>query len=343
MTAAPARDLAELPTAPNRYSSVLDLNRLKVKLTSNVENFSAASYFTRFSAPGTAVDFEIRCIDLDRDDLDPAGLRAAADRSVRAQRFAKGYYRGPYFGDPAFLITRGRTFHVYGRRLERLVWPYFVKYVLAVFAAEQGYLDVKAGGFVLPDGRATLLFGQTGGGKSVFLAEACRDGARFLTNTHALVQGTRVHGVPSAIRARPDASFRGIDALAGTVRHLEDGEYLLDPEQLFDQPPADSAEIANIVIVNRRSPQSPRFERIPAETALAFVDQFGLGVTAYGLKDDLLAHFDHDLTAYAAHYQRLKTGLAEICCTATCYTSNADLTQPAQRAAVLSTLRGGSQ
>ncbi|AUY53122.1 FomB family phosphonate monophosphate kinase [Streptomyces sp. CB01881] len=321
-----------------RSTSVVDLNLIRIRLCSNLESPPARSYFTRFAADDAAADFEIRCYDLDRDKVDVEAVRHLVDSTVRAKRFTKGYYRGPYFGDPVYLVTRGRTFHVYGRSLEKLVWPYFIKHILSVHAAENGLLDLKAAGFTL-NGDGTLLFGQTGGGKSVFLAQACLGGAQFLSNTHMLVRGVTAHGVPSAMRVRRDACFGELIDRHRLPRHIEEGEYISSPEILFGKPATNSAPVRNIVIVNSRQDTPAGFHQVDPGTALPFLDQFGLGVTTYGLKDDLIAHFGYDVQRYAKHYNTMQKTLAGLCENARCYVSNVDMMDPSARAAVLSDLQ----
>jgi hypothetical protein len=325
------------PAPPIRSSSVIDLNLLRVRLSSNLEIFPARSYFTQFASADTAADFEIRCFDIDRDVVDLAALRVLVDTTVRARRFTKGYYRGPYFGDPVYLVTRGRTFHLYGRSLEKLVWPYFIKQILSVYAADNGFLDLKAAGFAL-DGGATLLFGQTGSGKSVFLAQSCLASAQFLSNTHMLVRGDTAYGVPSAMRLRRDACFAELIDRHRLPRHIEEGEYISPPEVLFEKPAVDSAPVRNIVIVNSRQDTPTGLRRVDPETVLPFLDQFGLGVTAYGLKDDLIAHFGYDLHRYAEHYNAMKKTLADLCENSRCYVANVDMMDLPTRATVLATL-----
>jgi hypothetical protein len=325
------------PTLPLRRTAVVDLNRLTLRLSTNAEQSPVYGYFSRFAPPDTAADYELVCVDLDIDEVDPALLTQARDRSTRAQRFATGYYRGPYFGAPAHLLTRDRTTYVFGRRLDRIVWPYAVKHLLTVFAADHGYLHLKAGGFVRPDGQATLLVGRTGGGKTVFLAEACRAGASVLANTHVLVRDGVAHGVPSAVRVRADARFADL-ARGGELRpHLAPGEYLVAPERLFGAERLD-APVRDIVITNFRPGRPPRFEQVAAETALAFLDQFAFAVTSYGLKDDLLHHLDYDLAAYAAVYQAGRDQLVELCRRARCFVAGVDLLDAGQRERVLAAL-----
>ncbi|MFF7879078.1 hypothetical protein ACFZDM_33195 [Streptomyces californicus] len=140
-----------------------DLNLLTLRILSNREEFDGYAYFSRDAPAGTAADHEIVCVDLDRDPYNPKVLRALSDRTLRANRFRSGYYLNHIFGEPAYLITKGRRSYVFGRRLERTIWPYFVKRVLTDFAVDQKYLHLKAAGFTLDDGSATHLVGPNAG------------------------------------------------------------------------------------------------------------------------------------------------------------------------------------
>lgn len=319
----------DLGALPLRRTEVVDLNRLTVRLSCNDPASPVYGYFARYASADAPADHELVCVDLDVDPLDEAALAALADDSTRAKRFGTGYYRGPYFGAPAHLVTRGRTTYFFGRRLDRIVWPYAVKHLLTVFAADTGHLHLKAGGMVGPDGSATLLVGRTGGGKTVFLDEACRAGRTFLTNTHALVKDGVAYGVPSAVRVR--------EPVPGAVPHLSPGEWLADPARLFGSA-VDSAPVGAVVVTNYRPDRPPRFAEIDPDTALAFCEQFGEAVSAYGLKDDLLHHVGYDLEAYAAAYRSGTEQLAALCHKVPCYVASVDMRDPALRAGVLDTL-----
>ncbi len=329
---APAWDGAPLPAT--RLTRVVDLNLVKLRVSTNLEQFAAFEHFARFAPPEAEADYHLHCTDLDRDAMDEASLARAADRTQRAQRFCKGYYRGPYFGPPAYLVTRGREFRVYGRSLQKLVWPYFVKHVLTVHAADLDAVHLKAAGFAL-EGRATLLVGLGGGGKTVFLAQACLHGARFLANTHVIVDEGIAHGVPSSMRIRNDDCFGPLIRLRGLQRHLDQDEYVVSPDALWAQESLRSAPVGNIVVVDFKAQGSRAMRRISSVECLSFLDQFALGVTTYGLKDDLFLHFGGDLQAYAAHYAGMKQQLAQLCDTARCYHATLDMMQADERDAAL--------
>jgi hypothetical protein len=331
----------DLHSLPLRSSRIVDLNRLTIRISTNLEDFGAYAYFSRTAAPGTTPDYEITCIDLDRDPADPAELAALADRTLRAKRFRVGYYLSHIFGDPAHLITEGNHAYVFGRRLERTVWPYFVKHVLTTHALDHGYLHLKAGGIVL-DGGATLLIGRNGGGKTVFLTQACQAGAQFLTNTHTLVRERMAYAVPSAIRVRADASSAALIASGRLAGHLEGGgEYVATPEQLFGRGPVDGAPVRNVVIVNYDPAARQGFDQVSPELAETFLDQFAFAVTTYGLKDDVLTHFGGDIERFAAGVRAMRGSLTELVRSARCFRANVDMLDDGIRHLVLKELAAG--
>jgi hypothetical protein len=325
---------------PIRSSRLANLGLLNVSISSNLEQFPAYSYFSSFSSEPGIAEYEVICIDLDRDSI-PAEIYAGrTDRSLRSKRFKTGYYLVHYFGDPAYLITEGHKFYVFGRFLEKTVWPYFVKHILTVFAADHGYLHLKAASVELPDSGATLLVGRNGAGKTVFLAQACLNGARFLSNTHTLVRDGVAHGVPSSIRVRRDECFGELIDKMGLTPHMESGDYVTDASTLFDSPQAASARVRNIVIVDYKPGASAGLIPISPEAAEAFMDQFSFAVTTYGLKDDLLAHYNLNFDAYVNSLRRMRQQLIDLAAGAQCYRANADMLDTESRNAVLKKLAG---
>lgn len=321
-----------------RSSRVVDLNLVKVRLSTNLEEFSAYSYFAAFAEDeGATADYEVVCIDLDRDDV-PAELYAdRTDKTFRGKRFKSGYYLVHYFGEPVNLITAGRTFYVFGRALEKTVWPYFVKHILTIFSADQGYLHLKAAGFELPGAGATLLVGRNGAGKTVFLAQACLNGARFLGNTHTLVRDGVAHGVPSSIRVRRDQCFGELIDKHNLTAHMESGDYVTDSSTLFESPQLGSARVQNLVIVDY-NPASPQgLTPISSAAAGTFMEQFSFAVTTYGLKDDLLAHHG-DFDTYVDSLARMRAQLTELVDGARCYRANVDMLDKEVRTATLKQL-----
>jgi len=329
-----------VPTLPVRASRVVDLNLLKVRIATNLEEFDGYAYFAREVAEPAEADYEIYCMDLDRDPFDTAALASQVDRTLRAKRFQAGYYLSHMFGDPAYLITEGRTSYVFGRRLERTVWPYFVKRILTDYAADHGLLHLKAAGLVAEDGAATLLVGPNGGGKTVFLAQACAHGARFLSNTHMLVRADTgvAHGIPAAVRVRPDAAFRELIAAGKLVPHLESGDYVADPALVFPHGGVERGVVRNIVITDFRPGTHGGLEPLDPDRAELFLDQFASAVTTYGLKDDLMTHCHGDIRSFTDRLLDWRRQLSALVRQATCFRANVDMLDPSARQAALAEL-----
>jgi hypothetical protein len=323
---------------PIRSSRLIDLNLLKIRLSTNLEHFPAYSYFTRFGTDDEAADYEVRCIDLGRDEIDPMMFANRTDKTFRAKRFRTGFYLVHYFGDPAYLVTSGRLFYVFGRHLERTVWPYFVKHILTIFSADHGYLHLKAAGFILPDSGATLLFGRNGGGKTIFLTQACLNGAEFLTNTHTLVREGIAYGVPSSMRVRADDCFRDLIAAGQLTEHMEAGDYVVAPQAIFGPDGRDHAVVRNLVVADYSPHRSPGIEEIDAQDAEIFLEQFGFAVTVYGLKDDLYAHYGNEFDRFTSGLAAMRQQLRDLTRTARCYRANVDMLDSSSRSAALKLL-----
>ncbi|MUL43180.1 FomB family phosphonate monophosphate kinase [Streptomonospora sp. PA3] len=331
----------ECPETQVRISAIIDLNVVRVRIATNLEEFPAFNYFADVLPDEGAFDYEVICMDVDRDKFDLEKAADRVDRTFRAKRFAAGYYLVHYFGDPALLITRGRTFYVYGTALERTVWPYFIKHILTMHAADNGYLHLKAGAFVQPGGGASLVVGRNGGGKTVLLTQACLHGADFLTNTHALVRDGYAYGIPSSLRIRRDASFGDLIDRYDLPPHMESGDYLASPHLLFGRNAPAAAPIRNLVLVDYNPERAQGIEEISADVAEAFLDQFSLAVTMYGLKDDLFAHYDYDVHRFAAALRDTKDKARRLTRSVRCLRANVDMLDGSVRESVLRTLAGG--
>lgn len=333
-------DPADAPLAgrrPVRSSVLVDLNVCRLRLLSNVPDFEALSYFSRFLSPDAPADYELHCVDLDHDQVDEAELDALADATYRGDRLRKGYYLAHHFGPPAYLITRGRRYYLFGRQLERVVWPYFVKHLLTIFGVDRGMVHLKAAGFVRC-GDATLLVGRGGGGKTVFLSQACLTGASFLANTHVLVNDRTVYGVPSMLRIRPGPCFDDLISSGRAGRHLDHGEYRLDPTEVFASDWTGRATVRNICIVDYQPRRRARLEEVSEADCLTFLSHFALAIPTYGLKDDVLAHLHGDLDRYLAACGHMNSQLAQLVAGTRRFVVGADMMDPAVRESVLSVL-----
>jgi hypothetical protein len=339
----PVPDLDEILTRADvpLTTRIIDLNVLRIALRTNVPDFAGYSYFTRFAdtqdTTSEEVDFWLDCVDLDHSPVDEQALHDIADQTFRGKRFRSGFYLTSYFGAPAYLVSRGNRFAVFGRQLERTVWPYFIKHILTAYGADRQMLHLKAAGFTDPAGQTTLLFGRGGAGKTVFLASACGTGMSFLTNTHVLLRDTQAFAIPSSMRIRNDALFAPLIREGGLDSHLEADEFMADPARLFPRT-TDTGTVTNLCIVDHRKDRPYHMTPLNSDDAYDFLEQFAFAVSAYGLKDDLLAHHNGDFHQYVQSYARMKTQLRTLVDTTRTFHINMDLLDPHMRAEVLTHL-----
>lgn len=324
-----------------KSSRVVDLNVFRVRISSNLADFGGYSYFTKFVEPESTeplCQYEVVCVDLDEDPIDPAVLEPLADTGFRADRFRSGFYLTHHFGPPAHLVTRGNRIYVFGRRLDRTIWPYFAKHLLTIFAIDHDMVHLKAAAFVQPGAGATLLFGRGSGGKTVFITQACQAGAEFLSNTHVLTRGNTVYGVPSAMRVRRDRCFEEVIASGRLERHLDASEFRLDPGLIFGLEPHAQATIRNLCIIDYNPDQPSRCEEVDEESFAAFLDLFAFAIGTYGLKDDVLAHLGNDFDRYGTAYAGMKRSMHELIASTRRFYINADMLDPAVRSRTLAML-----
>jgi len=103
---------------------------------------TAASRRTR-----SEVDYTLSFCNLNVDaPWDLPTLLEEQDGTYRAKRFAAGYYITDHFGSPAYLVTRGTHYWIFGTEFEPIFWPYVVKLLLTLYSMKQGMLHLKAGG-----------------------------------------------------------------------------------------------------------------------------------------------------------------------------------------------------
>ena len=283
-----------------RSSRVFNLGLFNVRISSNLEVFHAYDYLVEAADESLPVAFDLVCVDIDRDVVDLESISRAADTTMRARRMRAGYYNAHHFGAPAYIVTEPTRTLVFGSNLERLVWPFFIKWFLTRFAVEHGYGHVKAAAVANTHGAVTLILGRGGGGKTVFLTESCKAGASFVTNTHALLTGGTVFGVPSKMRVRKDVAPRSA-ASNTSSEHIEADSALLDAVDLFPRR-LSHGPIANIAVVNYTGLHKERVERLAPEILKTFAHQFALAISTYGLRHDLFAASGYDLHRYATDY-----------------------------------------
>ncbi|MFG2961599.1 hypothetical protein ACGF5O_48805 [Streptomyces sp. NPDC048291] len=304
-----------------RTDQVVRIGPLALRIASDVPVFPALHYFSRAARmpDATVPDIELWCLS----DTDP-GL--PADTTARARNLAAGYYVTDHFGPPVRISSSGNRIVLVGDRLERLVWPYVVKYLLLRHTVSAGGLFLKAAALAAGDG-ATLIVGRGGGGKSVLVTGLCRNGATFITNSHVILTDGAVQGVASTMRMRPGP---WLDQAASTAA-LDPSERLVDPYDAFPRRAGAAVPLHAVWIAGFRAPGEHDVQQLPPDEAVGIVEQFAFGLNVYRLEEDLLDLCGGDYRAFAAQYGRMRNQLHAAVRSCPTYRVRSDVQHPAHR------------
>ncbi len=322
------RDLADWAT-----DVLIDVGPLVLRIVSDVPNFPALAYFSSAvctdvppGGPDLVPDAEVWCVS-SRD----APAHWPSDSTTRARGFLNGYYVTDHSGPPVRLVSSSRRMVLFGPRLERIVWSYAVKWLLTQHSVTQGALFLKAAA-VAVDGEGVLIIGRGGAGKTVMVSELCRQGARFVTNSNAVVTGTTVQGVATSMRMRPGP---WVDQLGvRPKRALDPSEVVVDPAEAFGGLTEERVTLRHLAVVDYKGPRQHQVESLSKVAALSIIEQYGLGLNVYRLEEDLLDAAGGDYLSFAASYaamqERLRT-LVEAC---RCHLVVTDVRRPENLAAL---------
>jgi hypothetical protein len=302
-----------LPRIPVQHEVIVRLATLRVCLSSNAPLDECLKFFSAAAIEsGPAYDCRIVIVDTRAaPNFAAAELAAFADQTYTGGRFIRGYYITDNFGPPLTIVTRGNTSYIFGTSLYRVIWPFFVKYLLTIHAAENNALHIKASAFEL-NGVGTLLIGNGGTGKTIMLTELCRHGgASFVSNTHCVLAGTSATGVLSTMRVRRDFYFAGVIDACGLPPAINTGEYILDPASYFERVNR-TVEIRNLCVVDYSRDGSFRLEEIDRQHVYNYMEQFSLAYNAYSLKNQLLDYCAGDVASFSRLCQAMKDKLQEV-------------------------------
>ncbi|KPI03003.1 hypothetical protein OK074_5153 [Actinobacteria bacterium OK074] len=314
-----------------RTNQVVRIGPLTLRIASDVPGFPALHYFSRAARMpvATVPDAELWCLS----DADP-GL--PADTTARARNFASGYYVTDHFGPPVRMSSSGNKIVLVGDHLERLVWPYVVKYLLLRHTATTGGLFLKAAALTVGD-RATLIVGRGGAGKSVLVTGLCRNGATFITNSHVVLTNSAVQGIASTLRMRPGP---WLDQAASTAA-LDPRERLVDPAEAFPHHADAAMPLRAVWIADFRAPGEHDVQQLPPDDAAGIVEQFAFGLNVYRLEEDLLDLCGGDYRAFSTQYARMRAQLHAAVTNCPTYRVRSDVQLAAHRDQLLQLLRDG--
>ncbi|HEX6872298.1 MAG TPA: hypothetical protein VF163_14465 [Micromonosporaceae bacterium] len=328
--------LAQVPIATDE---TVALGPVTVRIVSDCAPFPALRYFSRAAFRPCGVkpaDFEIWCVSPARipESFD---LAAMSDVTARAASFRAGYYVTDHFGDPVIVVSRDRLICVVGERLEHVLWPYFVKYLLLRYAVTSGSLFLKAAA-VATGATATLVIGRGGAGKTVMANALCHGGAGYITNSHALLRDGMVLGVASSMRMRRGPWLDALDV--PTSPALNPTEAVVDPADAYGRLHTEPVPVGAVVLADFRSVDRHVITALPVEVAHACLEQFGLGLNVYRLEEDLLDLFGGDITRFASAYLDMTGRLRALAHSVPSYYVSSDLTRRSNRAELLGLVAG---
>jgi hypothetical protein len=254
--------------------------------------------------------------------LDPDDAVFEDPSTYRENMMPRGSYRGHHFGPPGRLkVIDEYTIALSHPEPGMIIWSLVVKYVLTVSALRDGKLHLK-GAAVAYGGRACLLLGRGGSGKTEMARALCRDGARPLANTHLLVDGRSVLGVKSNVRVRE----------GGRDRYVP-----LETDGATGWLP-----IGAVLWVKYRSDGMAIIKKMPPEVAKANMRYFSESVSNWEIKEDLADHLDSDPFDFGYALHRTDELLDRFCATFDVYYANLDVFSDPGREVLASVLNAES-
>lgn len=319
-----------------RSRKEVHLGPVRIDIRSNELDFKGMRFFSERldsaasgpRAPGSSPDFTLSLCNLNLDGPWPLEMLASIyDRTYRGKKMSAGYYLTDHFGAPAFLVSRGNQYWIFAEDFEPILWPYAIKHLLTVYAMNHNLLHLKAAAVAI-DGQGTLLVGRGGSGKTVLLTQLCNAGARFLSNTHVLVDGRTLLGVPTAMRVRRDEFFAPIIAERGLSSSVKPGEYTADPVADLRWQSVRSALLGSVCLLDYRGASSRVIREIGRDAMFNYLEQFGLAINVYGLKEDILDALDGEVQRFSAEMNRVRTLLHSMIDGARCYYLSCDVADP---------------
>ena len=210
-------------------------------------------------------------------------------------------------------------------------------YFLLIHTIKNESLFLKAAAFSF-NSKATLFLGRGSSGKTVFLSGMCLNGAKFISNSHAIVKNDEVYGIASAMRIRPQPWCEGFFNKSKIHPGIRQGEIIVDPFDMFKQDSQPSIQVANICILNFEGSHIHRIKKISHKVALSYAEQFSLGINVYRLEEYLLDLFKDDLNLFSEKYVLMKKRLKNLIENCTCYYMSTDILNKKNRDEVISLL-----
>lgn len=216
--------------------------------------------------------------------------------TYREHVMRKGLYRGHHFGTPARLkIIDAHNIAFFHPDPGLIIWGLVTKYVLTIYAFQANMLHLK-GGAVSYKGKAFLILGRGGSGKTEVVKALCKIGAKLMGNTHLLIDASRVCGIKSNMR----------------VREQHRDVYVSTQPEVLEATPT-WLPIGGVFWVKYRVDGRSFVDRLPTPYAKANVDLFSESIKNWELKEDVADFYKSDPFQFGEHLSRLDRLLSDFC------------------------------
>ena len=245
------------------------------------------------------------------------------DSTVRNDYFNKGYYVCDHFGKPVNVVCEDNCIIVFGDEIERILWSYIVKYIMQIWALENNLVFAKCAAFSY-NGRATVLIGRGGSGKTVINSVVCKNFGTFITNSNAFIKDNKIIGFGSNIRIRNSLLYGSLFSGLTIKESLITNEYLVNPFDAFNCDCFSWIPIRNYIIVNYDTGDN-HLIRTTNDICSNYAEQFLLGLNVYRLEEDVLDYFSKDCELFSKYYCRMKEHLIKGISESNCFYADVDI------------------
>lgn len=221
----------------------------------------------------------------------------------------RGLYRGHHFGLPArFKYIDDSNIAISHHDPGKILWCYVVKFLLTIYASKMNMLHIKSGA-VAYKGKAFLVLGRGGSGKTEVIKELCKNGAKFMANTHVLIDKNIAAGVKSNIRVRRN----GGDVYVPVNKQKNDDSY------------DGWLPIGGVLWVNYRTDGVSIIKSIPSGYAIPNIQFFTESIINWEMKEDIADYFNSNPFEFAKYINSTNELLKNFCENNSIYYLNLDI------------------
>ncbi|WP_052088051.1 hypothetical protein [Paenibacillus wynnii] len=256
----------------------------------------------------------------------PNELFDRVEEDWRAGVMRKGYYTAQYFGPPVIMIRQYRTIYLFGKNLDKIVWRYCIKMLLTTLSYEKNMLHLKASAFQCGNS-GYLLVSPGSQGKTTLLHQMMEHGAKFLTNTHVLIDKNLVaEGIHSNLRFRNIPADTRFEFKNANVGQISKGEFNIDPFRLYlSDNIAASMKINAIIITQKNTDGKLECVKCEPETAFDVIQFFGAPIQTYNLKQDIFEYCDRNYMLFSAMVKQIEENIKDLLKSVPCYLLSVDV------------------